>query len=234
MASSATRLVAICHDIERGWGHWDEDGAFGRRADRFAPGYLDAMLLVEAELGVRATYHVVARLLPQVREAITRGDHCLGLHSYDHRIGRPQVARCRRAAPGITGYRPPQSRLTPELVDGTLLAHGFEWLASSARSLGTTQPVFADGLVRIPIHFDDYAMHARDLPYAEWEAAALARIEGQRFTCFSLHDCYGQYWLPDYRAFLVRVRALGRLTTLGALAAGLRAARGSGPSEGRG
>jgi hypothetical protein len=225
------RLIAVCHDIERGWGHRAEDAAFGRRADRLAPGHLDTMLALEAEAGVRATYHVVARLLPRVREAIGRGGHCLGLHSYDHRIGRPQVARCRRVAPEITGYRPPQSRLTAELVDGTLVAHGFEWLASSARSLGSDHPALVEGLVRIPIHFDDHALYAQGLPYSAWEAAALARIQEQTFTCLSLHDCYGQYWLPHYRAFLARVRGLGQLTTLGELAAALRQPDGSGAPE---
>lgn len=214
MVSDARRLIALCHDIEGGWGHRDEDAAFARRADRLASRHLDAMLAREAEAGVRATYHVVARLLPRVRDAIARGGHCLGLHSYDHRLDRLQVARSRRAAPDIAGYRPPQSRLTLELTDGTLAAHGFRWLATSASSIGADQPAFVDGLVRIPIHFDDYALHSRGLPYAEWEERALARLQTRAFTCFSLHDCYAELWLPHYRDFLARVRALGRLTTL--------------------
>jgi hypothetical protein len=222
MPSDAGRLIAVCHDIEGGWGHRVEDAVFARRADRLGSRHLEAMLAVEAAAGVHATYHVVARLLPRVRDAIAQGGHCLGLHSYDHRLDRPQVARCRRAAPGITGYRPPQSRLTPELLDGTLVAHGFEWLASAASSLGTARPVFEDGLVRIPIHFDDYALYARGLAYAAWEDGALARIEGQPFTCFSLHDCYAQFWLPHYRVFLARIRGLGQLTTLGELAEDVR------------
>ena len=150
MGSDAIRLIAVCHDIEAGWGHRAEDAAFARRADRLASRHLEAMLALEAEAGVRATYHVVARLLPRVRDAIARGGHCLGLHSYDHRVDRPQVARCRRAAPGITGYRPPQSRLTPELLDGTLVAHGFRWLASSVSSLGADSPALVEGLVTDP------------------------------------------------------------------------------------
>lgn len=222
MGSDAIRLIAVCHDIEGGWGHRAEDAVFARRADRLASRHLEAMLALEAEAGVRATYHVVARLLPRVRDAIAQGGHCLGLHSYDHQLDRPQVARCRRAAPGITGYRPPQSQLTPELLDGTLVAHGFQWLASSVSSLGADSPALVEGLVRIPIHFDDYALHARGLPFATWGLRALAWIEARPFTCFSLHDCYAQFWLPHYRAFLARVCALGRLTTLGELADDVR------------
>ena len=137
------------------------------------------------------------------------------------------MARCRRAAPGITGYRPPQSRLTPELVDGTLVAHGFQWLAGSAASLGTAPRPSWKAWSGIPIHFDDHALYARGLPFPTWEGNALARIQARPLTGFSLHDCYGQFWLPHYRAFLARVRGLGQLMTLGELASRLRRPAGS-------
>ena len=85
------------------------------------------------------------------------------------------------------------------------------------------RPVLVDGLVRIPIHFDDYALYAQGQAYAAWEEGALARIEGQPFTCFSLHDCYAQFWLPHYtECSWLGYEALGQLTTLGELAEDVR------------
>jgi hypothetical protein len=66
-----------------------------------------------------------------------------------HDVERSQVARCRNAAPTLRGYRPPQSRLTPEVTDRTRAEHGFERPASGARSLGAARPFCVDGVVKV-------------------------------------------------------------------------------------
>ena len=76
--------ICLFHDVERGLGHRDVDPAFAAAAERDAPAHLDAMLAIEQAAGVRATYDVVGILLPEVRDRIAAGGHCLAFHSYDH------------------------------------------------------------------------------------------------------------------------------------------------------
>ncbi|HEY7529053.1 MAG TPA: hypothetical protein VIC56_00055, partial [Gemmatimonadota bacterium] len=70
---AAGRAVCVCHDIERGTGHLDVDPAFARRAEETSPASLEAMLRIERERGVRATYAVVGAILPEIRAAIEAG-----------------------------------------------------------------------------------------------------------------------------------------------------------------
>ncbi|MEB3170711.1 MAG: hypothetical protein VKK43_05000 [Synechococcaceae cyanobacterium] len=76
-----------------------------------------------------------------------------------------------------------------------------------------------NGIVRIPILFDDYALHRDGQPFAEWKETALRHIRSHDFVAFSLHDCYAHLWLPHYGAFLQELRGLGRLCTLDQVAA---------------
>ena len=92
------------------------------------------------------------------------------------------------------------------------------WLGSSVTSLGTDVPVLENRIVKIPIHFDDYDLHRRALPYDEWERRALASIDGLPFVAFGMHDCYAHRWLPRYRGFLEKLKPLGALKTLDAVA----------------
>ncbi|MGH2994341.1 MAG: hypothetical protein ACRDL1_12515 [Solirubrobacterales bacterium] len=213
------RTICICHDVERGMGHADVDPAFARRAERTSPRDLSAMRQVEADLGVRATYFVVGSLLSELRDGLEAEGHALGFHSFDHRLERGQLRRCREVDYRIKGYRPPSSRITPELSDRSLLFHNFEWLASSPRSLGVTSPEMRAGLVRLPIAFDDFPLHEGRLPYEEWERTALRVVSRSDFAAISLHDCYAPRWLSDYRGFLEQVQEMGELRTLDEMAA---------------
>ena len=219
--STATeRTVAICHDIERGLGHVEIDDGFARRADRTARGDLIAMREIEADLGVRCTYCVVGSLMADVREELERDGHCVAFHSYDHHLEREdQLLRCREVDYRIKGYRAPRSRTTPELTDGNLLFHNFEWLASAPRPLGSDEPVLRSGLVRLPIGLDDFALHTGAVSYQEWEQSALTLVERSEFAAISLHDCYASTWLHRYPAFLERVGEIARLRTLDEVAA---------------
>lgn len=239
----AARMIALCHDIERGLGHRGIDDALAALADRTADASLDAMLDYERRAGVRATYNVVACLLPDVREQIDAGGHALGFHSYDHsidqwwpvsqyarrlqqRFGRgaaaapiDQLTGCREIDYRIRGYRPPQSRITRELGDANFCRHNFEWLASSAHSLRVQLPAHRHRTVRIPIAMDDFPLYTGELTWTEWERRAIEHAATRDFTALSLHDCYGHLWLPHYATLLERLQQIAPLVTLDAVAA---------------
>ena len=203
------------------------------------------MLKAERELGIKATYNVVGSILPDVRSRIELDGHALGFHSYDHPVSEvpnvrqrlwkkltnrsssngsaahsvDQLGKCRDVDYRIKGYRPPQSRITSDLADSKLLFHNFEWLASSAYSLNIQAPLMQNRIVRLPILFDDFDMYHLQLDYKAWEAMALSHIERNDFVAFSLHDCYGQYWLPHYKRFLEKISSLGTFKTLDEVAA---------------
>ncbi len=215
------KTVCICHDIERGIGHEDVDPAFARQAERMAPRALRAMCEAEAALGVRATYCVVGSIMGEVRAGIEANGHCVAFHSFDHRLKRRnQLPRCRQVDYRIKGYRPPRSVITRELTDRKLLFHNFEWLASSVRSLGTSRPVLRNGLVRLPIARDDFALHSSPgASFDDWAAGARQLVADSDFTAISLHDCYAQHWLPQYHSFLEQITGLAELRTLNEVAA---------------
>jgi hypothetical protein len=209
------KTIAVCHDLERGLGFVGVDADFAAIAAADAPASLDGMLDVERAAGVTATYCVVGTIMSEVRSKLEADAHCIAFHSYDHRLeADDQLRRCRRVDYRLKGYRPPRSRITAELTDENLCFHNFEWLGSSAASLGIRRPELRRRLVRIPILFDDHSLHTRFCTYDEWEREALDRIESQQFVAFSLHDCHAPLWLRRYRRFLDRVTSLGQLRTL--------------------
>jgi hypothetical protein len=218
------KTICICHDIERGLGHVGIDPDFVRIADASAPHSLEEMLALERDAKVRATYNVVGVLLNDVRPGIEADGHCIAFHSYDHQIdagaagSTSQLQKCRSVDYRIKGYRAPRSVMTDELTAANLCKRNFEWLASSARSLGARQPDMQNGIVRIPILFDDFPLFQGRMSYAEWERTAVERIETNQFVAFGLHDCYASQWLPHYRDLLRRVGELGTLRTLDAVA----------------
>jgi len=239
------KTICLCHDIERGWGHRSSDPVLASRANQKSPEYLKDMLAIEKRLNVSATYNVVGCFFNEVRESIEKEGHCLAFHSYDHQTSRfwplpkvrdkilnalhrkipqrprrscDQLAQVREVDYRIKGYRPAQSKLTGEISDKRLCFHNFEWLASSAYSLGYRSPRLENRIVKIPILFDDFDMYKRGLPYDDWERGALDAIRRNHFVAFSLHDCYAQYWLAHYSELLEKIREAGQLKTLDALA----------------
>jgi hypothetical protein len=213
---SREKVICLCHDIERGLGHLDSDPQFAQAAERSSAAGLAEMLRVERAMGVHATYNVVGRLLPGLREPIESQGHCLAFHSYDHRGFEKsrQLARCRTIDYRLKGYRPPQSKITAELSDENLCYYNFEWLASSSYSLGIHAPRMINRLVKIPIEFDDYELYRSSMDWQAWEKQALDAIDRSDFIAFSMHDCYSQFWLPHYQSFLDKVCSLGRLQTM--------------------
>lgn len=233
-------VVCIAHDIERDLGHAD-DPDFARACAEPARAALDRMLEAEAAAGVRTTYNVVGRLFDEVGPAIRAGGHALGFHSHGHVVATApgllrraqlrsgwfrrhalraataspeylELARCRDVDYRLRGYRPPQSRLSPGLHETHLGFFNFEWLASSAYSLGRASPAMELGIVKIPIHADDYELH-RGRAYGSWWEDVSAGARERRFTAISLHDCYAEHWLDHYPALLARLADNGVFRT---------------------
>lgn len=215
------RVVCICHEVERGLGHRDVDPELGRAADAEAPRSLERMLAVERDAGVRATYGVVGCLLNEVRPDLERDGHCVAFHSFDHdgSAERDQLHACREVDYRIKGYRTPRSTLGPDLSDERLAHHGFEWLASSAFSFGFEEPRLHRGIVRVPIHLDDFSLYDAGRDYDDWEHEALDLVERRSFTAISLHDCYAPHWLPRYAKLLERLAERAELRTVDEVAA---------------
>jgi hypothetical protein len=175
---------------------------------------LDAMLAAEAGAGVAATYNVVGMLLDEVRARIEAGGHALAFHSFDHGDGLDQLHRCREVDYRLKGYRLPRSKLTPEITDRALAFHNFEWLASSANSMGMAGPELHHRLVRLPVTLDDFGLYTGGLDYRDWRAKVLAHVERAPYTAVGLHDCYAHHWLPHYPELLEKLQDQSRLRTL--------------------
>jgi hypothetical protein len=214
------KSICLCHDVEAGYGHTEVDPAFSEKAAATSRRSLDRMLSIENQLGVSATYNILGLMFEQVRPRIGK-EHCIAFHSYDHRTDEKdpeQLEKCRSIDYRIKGYRPPQSRITNGLSDQNLAYHNFEWLASSAWSLGIRRPQIQNRIVKIPIHFDDYELYRSGMRYSEWEERAWKTIAENDFVAFSLHDCYAPFWLPNYAEFLQKILALGSLQTMNRIA----------------
>jgi hypothetical protein len=220
------KTICGLHDIERGLGHTDVDPLFARSVVDSAPRHLEEMLRVEKAAGCRMTYSVVGCFLNEVRRRIDDDAHAIAFHSYDHRVdpspdgdSLSQLRRCREIDYRIKGYRAPRSVIIAELDEASLAYYNFEWLASSASSLGIQAPVLRRAIVKIPILFDDFPLYKRLMAYPEWEQRALRLIDATDFAVFGLHDCYADFWLPHYAGLLQRIEQRGTMKTLDQVAA---------------
>ena len=213
------RTISICHDTEAGLGHVGVDAKLSEMTAAHARNNLSKILEVEARRSIHGTYDVVGCLLRELREPIEAGGHEISFHSYDHTPNLNQLGQCRAVDNRIKGYRPPQSKITSELTDRHLARFNFEWLASSPRSIATEVPVVRAGIARMPIFFDDFPMYKSAVGYGEWETELLEIVRSRDFTAFGLHDCYAHLWLPQLDRLLERLADLGRIETVGEVAA---------------
>jgi hypothetical protein len=106
-----------------------------------------------------------------------------------------------------------------ELSDENLLRHNFEWVSSSRHSFGKEVPELRNGIVRIPVHVDDFALYTGELDFDRWQALVLEVVKQADVAVVSLHDCYAHLWLDRYPGFLERVQAVAPLATLDHVAA---------------
>jgi hypothetical protein len=155
--------ISICHDIEAGLGHIGIDPEFSERASRTYLERLERMLAIEKEMGLRVSYNMVGLLFENVREMIERDGHCITFHSYDYYLSKDILSNLRVVDINVKEYRTPRSLVTEELNETNLSQYDFEWLASSATSLGIELPVVQNGIVKIPIRYDDFELHERKI-----------------------------------------------------------------------
>ncbi|MCW5977812.1 MAG: hypothetical protein KIT09_07025 [Bryobacteraceae bacterium] len=195
-------LKGIClfHDIEE-----DVDTPVSRRECREN---LLRMLELERQAGVRVTYSVLGALFTEKRPVIgSYGFDSFAFHSFNHRTeDLSQLERVRKVDLRVKGYRPPQSRMGPELGDYELTYHNFEWLLSSAGSLGNAQPSLENGIVKIPVHLDDFELHRGGVDFSRWRDSAFELLERHPVAAIGLHDCYGRKWIGGYEALLADLK----------------------------
>lgn len=172
------------------------------------------MLALEAERGVRATYNILGTLFAETQDMVAAHGHALGFHTYDHAPdGVDQLPRVRRLDLQVRGYRPARSLLTPEVTDYRLSYFNFEWLLCSAKTLGFDRPRIEGGIVKIPVHLDDYGLHTGELTYPVWMERLRRLLATRRFVAIGLHDCYGHHWLDRFGEFLVELGGAGTFKT---------------------
>lgn len=75
------------------------------------------------------------------------------------------------------------------------------------------------GIVKVPIHRDDYGLYRDGAEVSDWESEVLAMIDKRGFVAIGLHDCYAHLWLDRYEEFLRKVQERAALMTLDEVAA---------------
>lgn len=203
---SERKVICVVHDIEE-----DVDTAVSSAE---CCEHLAGMLEVEARHGARGTYAVLGSLLQAKRAAIERGGHALAFHTYDHRIDvLDQLPRVREVDLQIHGYRPAQSIVTAELTEARLSYFNFEWLVGSSYRFGFEACRLERGIVKIPVHLDDWPLQVGRLGYDDWRREVRGLLDRLPFVALGLHDCYARHWLRDYPDLLDELRSAGDLVT---------------------
>jgi hypothetical protein len=167
--------------------------------------WLDAMLNIESRMGLSLTYSVLGKILPSLKNLFQRYNvHSFALHSFDHQIASlNQLRQVRNVDCKIRGYRPPQSKITPELTDLNLSFYNFEWLLSSAGSLGLSEPQLQNYIVKIPVHLDDYPLHTGRCSVNDWIKRLHSLLDSTiPLVTVGMHDCYAGHWLEQYPKIL--------------------------------
>jgi hypothetical protein len=210
-ARGARPVIALFHDVEE-----DVDTDVSPETCRAA---MARALVLQESRGIRVTYSLLGTLFAAARPLIAGRGHALAFHSHDHHIAAlDQLPRLRRVDWQVRGYRPPRSILTAELTDHALAYWNFEWLLCSARRLGFADLRLVNGLVKIPVHLDDYRLHTGDLDRTAWLGQLRRLLATQPFVCLGLHDCYARHWLDWYGDLLDELAATGDLRTCDELA----------------
>jgi hypothetical protein len=189
-------VVCISHDIEE-----NVDTPVTVEECRAA---LDRMLAIEKSRGIRATYNLLGSLFHDKAQAIRAFDnHSIAFHSYNHDLeDRKQLPKTRTIDLRVKGYRPPRGIITSELTDDALLLFDYEWLMSGAARFGFSDVRLTRGLVKIPVHIDDYLLQAKGFTFEQWLGRFQTFLADNSVVTLGLHDCYARHWIDRYPAFL--------------------------------
>ncbi len=202
----ANKVICILHDIEENIDSPATETACRKNLDR--------MLAIEKQHGLKCTYNVLGTIFPRTGPRIMRDGHDVGFHSFNHALkDQQQLPKVRETDQQIKGYRPPQSELTGELGAYNLCYWNFEWLASSAYSLGARQPFIKREIAYIPIDIDDNVLHTNDMNIDQWLAHILEGVRNSAFYAFSLHDCYADQWIVRYDELLDQILKMAECRT---------------------
>jgi hypothetical protein len=200
----AKLAICIFHDIEE-----DVDTAISPAE---CARNLTCMLEIEKAHSIDATYDILGTLFNHKRQEIRSFNprHSIAFHSFNHNLDNvTQLRRCRELDQRVRGYRPPKSKITSELSDYNLTLLNFEWFACASDSLGHTDCRLRNGLIRIPIHVDDYALFKGLKTYEQWEFELLEVARTNSVFGIGLHDCYAGLWLKHYPSLLEKLSAIG-------------------------
>ncbi|MFT5112268.1 MAG: hypothetical protein ACI8P9_001592 [Parasphingorhabdus sp.] len=209
------KTFCLMHDIE---GNVDTDIPLEQCLN-----HLRKIVAVERELGIPATFNLLGKYFKQFMEILQSHEGAdFGFHSYDHCLENlSQLNQVRNINLKLKGYRPPQSVLTEELTDYNLSYQNFDWLASSASSLGFHSCRIENGIVKIPIMTDDYPLHTGELSFEDWSDDILKRVSESDFCAISLHDCYAEHWLQKIKSLLEEIGKTHEFATCSNVAAKL-------------
>lgn len=177
---------------------------------------LSSMLDRESEVGIEATCSVVGIMFRHVKPRLDAYKvKSIAFHSYNHCIGEgAQLKRIREIDLRVKGYRPPQSIITQEVTTASLTYYNFEWLLSSSQSLRTLAPSLYNGIVRIPVHLDDYPLYAQKLSLSAWMNHVAELLKSPLpVVVIGLHDCYARIWMPEYPRLLGCLKSRGEVWT---------------------
>jgi hypothetical protein len=100
--------------------------------------------------------------------------------------------------------------MTAELTDYNLSFLNFEWLANGS---SRAHCILENGIVKIPIHFDDYPLFTGMMDYGQWESEIFERTRDKPFFGLGLHDCYAGKWLDRYQMLLEKLASSGQFVS---------------------
>jgi hypothetical protein len=202
-----SRVICVFHDTEE---NVDSDVDPDRCHESFL-----RTLNIEREHGVATTYNLLGRIFARKAPLIAeQGSHSIAFHTYDHRLkSLNQLEQVRNVDLQVRGYRPAQSVITSELTDYALGLWNFEWLMAAVRRLGVHVPTLQNGIVKIPVHVDDYYLHSRQWTYETWVARLMEMVKESPFVAVGFHDCYYKCWLDRYSELIGQLKSVGELWT---------------------
>jgi hypothetical protein len=203
----ARTVVCISHDIEE-----NVDTPVTVEECRAA---LDRMLAIEKSRGIRATYNLLGSLFQDKVRAVRAVDnHSIAFHSYNHDLqDEKQLPKTRTIDLRVKGYRPPKGLITAELTDDALVHYDYEWLMSGAARFGFSDVRVTRGLVKIPVHIDDYLLQAKGFTFEQWVARLRALLTDNSVVTIGLHDCYAKHWIDRYPALLADLGSIAEFWT---------------------